>query len=195
VDSVGAVAGKLAFNSSTKNLSGIYGVFYQGTAKVVFAGAEGEILAEGESHAVSPLAEFQLTDSVSIPNGAVTAEVRVYDESSSFVGVLDSASVSQLISTAVQNTPARPSGYYLAPNYPNPFNSGTVLTFSSPGAMRGSLKIYDVLGRVATTLVEGELGAGEHRYVWNPERIASGVYIARLEAPGVYQMQKLVYLR
>jgi hypothetical protein len=44
-------------------------------------------------------------------------------------------------------------------------------------------------------LQAGELSAGEHRYVWNPEHLASGMYIARLEVVGIRQIQKLIYVR
>ena len=44
VDSVGAIANRLSYNSTTHCLSAIYGVFYQGTAKVAFIDAQGQLL-------------------------------------------------------------------------------------------------------------------------------------------------------
>jgi len=109
--------------------------------------------------------------------------------------VLDSVNASQLVSSVAPSTATKPKDFYLSPNYPNPFNGGTVLTVSVSASAHGSLKIYDVLGRLVATLVEGNLTAGVHHFAWNPARAASGIYIARLEGPGIHQVQKLVYLR
>ena len=195
VDSVGAVAKKLALNLSTKQLSGIYGVFFQGTAKIVFVGGTGEILGMGTPQPISPLQEFQFQDSTVVPSGAVAAQLRIYDGNGFFVGILDTASAAQLIAAVSPAVSLKPTNFYLSPSYPNPFNGGTVLTVHISSSARGSLKIYDVLGRLVATLVEGELTAGVHHFVWNPERAASGIYIARFEASGIHQIQKLMYLR
>ena len=157
VDSVGAVAKKLAFSASTKQLSGIYGVFYSGTAKVVFVDEAGEIVAEGKPQADLPLQEFQYQDSAAVPSGFVSAQLRVYDGNGAFVGILDTANASQFISSFTPATTIAASDFHLSPGYPNPFNGGTVLTLNVPSSMRGSLKIYDPLGRLVATLVEGIL--------------------------------------
>ena len=195
VDSVGAIAERLAYDPMAQNLSAIYGVFYEGTAKAVFTGAQGQILYEGAPHAVSPLAEFQFKETVAIPNGATTAQIRIFDNNNGLLGTLESANVSQLVTAVGVKASAVIADYYLLPNYPNPFNGGTVLTFFCPKSAYGSLKIYDLLGKEIATLQSGELSAGEHRYVWNPEHLASGVYIARLEVVGIRQIQKLIYIR
>jgi hypothetical protein len=192
VDSVGAVDARLAYDPITQNLSAIYGVFYEGTAKVVFTDAQGKILYEGAPHTASPLAEFQFQETAAIPNGATMAQIRIYDNNNGFIGTLESANVSQLLTAVVVKAPAVIADYYLLPNYPNPFNGGTVLTFFCPKSAQGSLKIYDLLGKEIATLQAGELSAGEHRYVWNPEHLASGMYIARLEVVGIRQIQKLL---
>ncbi len=195
VDSVGAVARKLTLDASTKQLSGIYGVFYHGTAKIVYVDGTGAILGEGIPQSISPLQEFQYQDSAAVPSGSIAAQLRVYNGNGFFVGVLDSVDASQLVSSVAPSTATKPKDFYLSPNYPNPFNGGTVLTVSVSASAHGSLKIYDVLGRLVATLVEGNLTAGVHHFAWNPARAASGIYIARLEGPGIHQVQKLVYLR
>ena len=77
VDSVGAVAEGLAYDSTTQNLTAVYGVFYKGTAKVVFVDAHGKILFAGRAYSVSPLSEFQLREAITIPKGAATVQIRV----------------------------------------------------------------------------------------------------------------------
>jgi hypothetical protein len=96
VNSVGTIAGKLSYNSTTHGLSAFYGVFHQGTARVVCIDALGGILSEGTSVPVSPLAEFQLQEIVNIPDNAKTIEIRIYNTQDMLVGVLDSADVSDL---------------------------------------------------------------------------------------------------
>jgi hypothetical protein len=62
------------------------------------------------------------------------------------------------------------------------------------------LAVYDVQGRLVAMLVNGELPAGWHPISWAPRnshgvRVASGVYVARLEALGEVRMRKLVLLQ
>ena len=97
VDSVGAVAEGLAYDSTTQNLTAVYGVFYKGTAKVVFVDAHGKILFAGRAYSVSPLSEFQLREAITIPKGAATVQIRVYDSSNGLVGILETATVYRLL--------------------------------------------------------------------------------------------------
>lgn len=79
---------------------------------------------------------------------------------------------------------------------PNPFNPKTRLAFSLPEAARVDLAVFDASGRrVATLLDNTERPAGEQTLDWNAAGIASGVYLARLEAGSLSQQIKLVVLR
>jgi hypothetical protein len=69
---------------------------------------------------------------------------------------------------------------------PNPMSDATNIFFAVPSAQNVSLKIYDVKGRLVTTLADGELSAGEHQVLWNcadsrGSEVAPGVYIAILK--------------
>jgi hypothetical protein len=100
-----------------------------------------------------------------------------------------------------------PLAYALEPNFPNPFNPQTQIRFQLPATGPVSLRVYDVLGQVVQTLVEGELTAGLHRAVWDGRDalgrdVASGVYFYALEASavgatdrGFRQVRKLLLLR
>jgi len=96
VNSAGVIAGKLSYNSATRNLSAIYGVFYKGIARVVCIDAHGRILTECSSVPVTPLEEFQLQEIIDIPDNAKTIEIRIYNIHDALVGVLDSTDVSEL---------------------------------------------------------------------------------------------------
>ena len=88
----------------------------------------------------------------------------------------------------------------LAPNFPNPFNSATLITYhlSSPGPVQ--LVIYNVLGQPIRTLVDQSQAAGSYQIRWDvlDQRgvsLSTGIYIARLSYPGGVQTQRLLYLK
>ena len=88
----------------------------------------------------------------------------------------------------------------LAPNFPNPFNSATLITYhlSSPGPVQ--LVIYNVLGQPVRTLVNQSQAAGSYQIRWDvlDQRgvsLSTGIYIARLSYPGGVQTQRLLYLK
>jgi len=69
----------------------------------------------------------------------------------------------------------------LYPNYPNPFNPNTMISFSTPATGQVRLDIYNILGQKVRTLVNSELRSGYHRYEWN------GLAESNLPAPtGIY---------
>lgn len=75
-----------------------------------------------------------------------------------------------------------PKSFSLEQNYPNPFNPSTKIKFEIPFAGNVSVKVYDVLGREAATLVNDYLSAGTHESVWNASGYSSGVYFLKLSA-------------
>jgi len=95
-----------------------------------------------------------------------------------------------------------PSGpaFQLAMATPNPSPGPALLRFALPRDARVRLTIYDVRGRLVTALVDGLEPAGWHPISWarrdaKGARVASGVYVAKLEALGEVRTQKLVLLR
>lgn len=77
------------------------------------------------------------------------------------------------------------SDYALAGNYPNPFNSNTMITFTMPTVGNVSLQIFTETGQHVNTLVDGKLAAGRHALSWNANNysgmpVASGTYFYQL---------------
>jgi len=69
----------------------------------------------------------------------------------------------------------------LYPNYPNPFNPSTSISFSLPVADDVLLEIYDLSGRLVNTLFNHRLEAGHHEMTYNASAsLSSGTYIYRL---------------
>jgi gluconolactonase len=88
-----------------------------------------------------------------------------------------------------------PAPFELYPNYPNPFNPTTNISFHLASRAVASLKIFDSLGKDVSTLVSEELPAGSYTRQWDAKGIASGVYYYRLQSGEFVQTKKLLLLR
>ena len=73
-----------------------------------------------------------------------------------------------------------PNGFELFQNYPNPFNPRTDFRFQIPEYGFVSLRIYDILGREVTTIVNEDLAPGKYSQTWDAGHVASGIYFYRL---------------
>lgn len=190
VTPVGAQAVRMAYDPAGRRLTGAYGVFYTGTARAVMYSG-GAVAAEGVAHPVTPLVPFNLDETLDLPAGTDSVQLRIYDGSGGLAGVLDSRTLSELTGVHGRNRPAV-DGFGLAPNYPNPFNGETVIAFDIPAPVEGSLRILTTGGREVARLIEGRLAAGTHRCVWRPADAASGMFVAVLDAGGVRRTRKLL---
>ncbi|MFQ5583152.1 MAG: T9SS type A sorting domain-containing protein [Calditrichia bacterium] len=92
------------------------------------------------------------------------------------------------------------SPFYLARNYPNPFNPATNLQFriSDFGLVR--LAVYDLLGREVRILVNDHRTPGSYTVQWDGKDntgkpVSSGIYIYRLQVGDFSQSRKLVLMR
>ena len=93
-----------------------------------------------------------------------------------------------------------PFSFSLEQNFPNPFNSGTMIGFTLPDRGAATLTIYNLLGQRVARLVEGEGRAGVHSIHWDGRDdrgrdVAAGVYLYRLKSATHVQTRKLVLLR
>lgn len=78
-------------------------------------------------------------------------------------------------------------------NYPNPFNPTTQIEFSLPEDGYASLKVYNMLGQQVATLFSGVAKTGHYiPAVFNASKLASGVYLARLEYNGRSMIQRML---
>jgi hypothetical protein len=98
-------------------------------------------------------------------------------------------------SSAVQKDAAMPIAYSLSQNYPNPFNPSTCINYSLPRTGHVSIKIYDMLGKEITTLVNTTMSAGNHSIGFNAEGCASGMYMYRIKADNFTMTKKMVLLK
>ena len=85
--------------------------------------------------------------------------------------------------------------FSLSQNSPNPFNPSTVITYSLPEPGNVTLKIYDILGKEITTLVSGNIPAGQHTVHFNAGELRSGTYFYTIRAGKFVETKKLLLLK
>jgi flagellar hook assembly protein FlgD len=143
-------------------------------------------------------------DLVRIPLTAVS-DLRVDDESQL---VLSKALLSTSDAAAVKvqglSGPV-PTSFTLHQNYPNPFNPTTTIEFTlgapgASGAHNVELNVYNILGQRVVQLFSGLLPAGNHQVVWNgtdsrEQKVASGIYLYKLQVDQESQTRKMVLLK
>jgi photosystem II stability/assembly factor-like uncharacterized protein len=94
-----------------------------------------------------------------------------------------------------QNGNEIPTSFKLFQNYPNPFNPSTSISFSLPKESFVSLRVYNILGELITTLVDGQRQPGEYHEVWNSQVRSSGVYICKLQVGSTVQTEMMLLLK
>ncbi|MGB2870165.1 MAG: metallophosphoesterase [Bacteroidota bacterium] len=97
--------------------------------------------------------------------------------------------------TGVEKADGIPTEFVLHQNYPNPFNPETVISYQIPTASRIVVKIFDMLAREVTTLVDQEKGPGWYNVRWDASSYPSGVYLCRMTAGAFSSGIKLLYLK
>ncbi|MEJ2505214.1 MAG: T9SS type A sorting domain-containing protein [Ignavibacteriaceae bacterium] len=80
-------------------------------------------------------------------------------------------------------------------NYPNPFNPITIIRYQMPKDEFVTLRVYDILGREITTLVNEEKPAGTYSVNFNASNLASGIYFYKISAGNFSQTKKMLLLR
>lgn len=88
-----------------------------------------------------------------------------------------------------------PSKFRLNQNYPNPFNPATIINYSIPEKSFVSLKIFDVLGREVSVLVNKEQPVGNYELEFDASQLTSGIYFYRIQAGKYIETKKLVVLK
>ena len=89
-----------------------------------------------------------------------------------------------------------PDEYSLSQNFPNPFNAITTLNFGLPEDSEVLINVFDISGRLVTTLVDGQLNAGTHNVSWNAQNDAAGLYLVKMETlSGFVSVKKVTLLK
>jgi hypothetical protein len=87
------------------------------------------------------------------------------------------------------------SEFGLNQNYPNPFNPATLIKYSIAKRGNVTLKVYNVLGKEAAVLVNGEKEAGNYEINFNASGLSSGVYFYELSSAGSRLTKKMIIMK
>jgi len=114
------------------------------------------------------------------------------------VAVADSVSVHYVTCTVDVQPLAAPIRLNLSIG-PNPIVSSVRLTVALPRRGPVKLEVFDVGGRLVSTLYQGQMEAGIHEFAWGPNgtdgRRRAGLFFARLVTPDGSRRTRLVVLR
>jgi len=92
--------------------------------------------------------------------------IRVFKSWSNIIGIITISTIAEKFS--------------LSQNYPNPFNPNTNIRFSIPERGNVSLKIFDLLGKEVSNLVDGNYSTGIYEVDFEGKGFSSGTYIYRM---------------
>lgn len=85
-----------------------------------------------------------------------------------------------------------PAGFALEQNYPNPFNPVTTIIYRVVSREFVELKVFDLLGREVTTLVNEAKLPGTYQVLWDARDFPSGVYLCRMRAGAFLAARKII---
>lgn len=119
------------------------------------------------------------------------------------IGGIFKVTFENIVPVDVEHTlQANITGFELKQNYPNPFNPSTVIKYSIPSGLNNTmvvLKVFDVMGREVSTLVNKPKSSGMHQVTFDASEISgglsSGVYIYQLKAGSFTEAKKLLILK
>ena len=85
--------------------------------------------------------------------------------------------------------------FKLFPNYPNPFNVRTIISYRISEKSRVELSVYDILGNLIVTLVNEEQEGGTYEFELSGEKLSSGIYFCRLKVGNHVEVNKMILLK
>jgi hypothetical protein len=84
---------------------------------------------------------------------------------------------------------------YLYQNYPNPFNAASVIRYVLREDSHVRITLYDMLGSEVSVLVDEYKRPGIYEVVFEPEYLASGIYLYRYDSETVTESRKMIYIK
>ncbi|MBU1936586.1 T9SS type A sorting domain-containing protein [bacterium] len=99
------------------------------------------------------------------------------------------------VSATPKTNPVITKEFALHQNYPNPFNASTQIIFDLPKTELVTLKIYNVLGREVTTIINELCSPGQHSVLVDGSNLTSGIYFYRVEMKSKCETKKMLLLK
>jgi hypothetical protein len=94
-----------------------------------------------------------------------------------------------------QNKKFIPTKFKLFQNYPNPFNPATKIQYQIPDISQVTLRVYDILGREITTLVNEEKSTGTYEVNFDASELSNGIYFYKMQAGSFVETKKMILLK
>jgi len=88
-----------------------------------------------------------------------------------------------------------PNGFSLEQNYPNPFNPATNINFSIPKSGHVKLVVYDMMGKIAAELVNGNYSAGTYKVDFDASQLSTGTYFYKITAGEFSSVKKMTLVK
>ncbi len=137
------------------------------------------------------------TTSIPVVNASITF-IDNSDTTKQFSTLTNSSGQYSLsIPTSVRPIENPLEDFRLEQNYPNPFSSGTTITYKLSSTSNVQITIYDVLGREVRKFTPGIQPRGSHQALWDGLnssgiRVAPGIYFCRLQAGDKTKVMKMI---
>ncbi|MEO6693778.1 MAG: T9SS type A sorting domain-containing protein [Ignavibacteria bacterium] len=80
-------------------------------------------------------------------------------------------------------------------NYTNPFNPSTNINFSIPKSLFVTLKVFNIMGKEISRLVNENLNPGVYSFEFNAEDLASGMYFYKFTAGEFSEVKKMTMIK
>lgn len=138
-----------------------------------------------------PVEGLTLTEGTKILRFEVDSE----SDKTGWLYSMDYIDIVENTSTSTDPKSETPLEFNLEANYPNPFNPTTQIIYTIPEAMPVLLEVYSISGQRIATLVKNEKPAGSHIIQFNGDRLASGIYVYRIQTPAGEITRKMTLLK
>ena len=99
------------------------------------------------------------------------------------------------ILTSIVEKTDHPISFSIGQNFPNPFNPTTRIEYTIPHASLVSLKVYDILGRNVSQLVNEVQQSGRYEVLFDGSGLSSGIYFYSIDANNFHQIRKMVLMK
>jgi hypothetical protein len=162
---------------------------------------------QGEGFDISLSETKNLTASVALNGVWDTDKIRVI----TFIQDMNTKEVYQSVSipsaefglTDINSESQLRNTFKLSPNYPNPFNPTTTISYTIPSNVESNfsnvfdvqLKIYDILGEEIATVVDQRQNPGEYSVNFDGSELSSGFYYYQLRAGDFVRTRKMILLK
>ena len=93
-----------------------------------------------------------------------------------------------------------PEEFTILPAFPNPFNPSTTLRYGLDKDSHVTIEIYDISGKLISTLLNEEQSLGWYTLVWNctnqqGTQVPAGLYLSRIISGNDVRTNKLMFLK